>query len=98
MIGMAVDTKDAAELLGLAQDLMASHIDRDDPLNQAAQQLIACATDVVRTLPCGDLASAQEALGCARAAVGIASHVVINLGDEMRELGAARDRGPGRSV
>jgi hypothetical protein len=42
---------------------------------------------MVRTLPGGDLDSAQEALGCARAAVGIASYVVVKLGDEVRRQG-----------
>jgi hypothetical protein len=92
VIGMLVDANDAAELLRQAQEVVADQIDLDDPLNQAAQQLIGCAAGVVQTLSGGDLDSAQEALGCARAAVGIASYVVVELGDEVRKSGI--DKGP----
>jgi hypothetical protein len=77
-------TTDAIEWLRLAHELVAEQGDPADPLVQAAQHLISCATDVALALPGRDIETAREALSCARAAVGIASYVVCRLGDDAR--------------
>jgi hypothetical protein len=78
-----------AELLRAAHDLAAEEFGLDHPMLLAAQHLINCAVDVIISLPKGDLESAREALGCARAATGIAGYVVCRMDDEVRS-GARR--------
>jgi len=73
-----------AELLQAAHDLAAVEFGLDHPMLLAAQHLINCAAGVVTSLPGDDLESAREALGCARAATGIAGYVVTRMGDDIR--------------
>jgi len=81
---MPATRTDAAELLRMARQVLREEFGEEDPLVQAAQHLITCAADVAALLPGSDLESAQEALGCARAAVGIAGYVVCKIGDSIR--------------
>jgi hypothetical protein len=62
--------------LDMARRLVAEQFDLDEPLTRAALDLIDCAADVVTQLPCGDLDSARQALGSARAAVISAAYAV----------------------
>jgi len=63
------------DLRASAEELVTACGD-DDALVQVAVHLIDCAADVVGLLPRRDLAAAQEALSCARAAVGVATYAV----------------------
>lgn len=78
------DGTGAADLIRLAGNLIADRVDPDDPIGQAAQHLVASTADFVASLPGADLASAQEALGSARAAVGVAGYIVCRIGDTTR--------------
>jgi hypothetical protein len=68
----------------MAHQAVAEEFGQENLLAQAAQYLITCAADVAALLPRGDLEAAQEALGCARAAVGAATYVVYKIGDNVR--------------
>jgi hypothetical protein len=73
----------AADLLRMVHQMVAVESGSDDPLTMAALHLICCATDVVTLLPGGDLPSAREALGCARAAVGAATYAIRQIHDRL---------------
>jgi hypothetical protein len=73
-----------ADLLRQAHQIIAAEHGPDDWLADVAGHLIACAAEVVALLPKGDLEAAREALGSARAAVGVAIYTVRRLHDDAR--------------
>lgn len=74
---------DPAELLRTAHRALAEASQPGDHLARVALHLITCATDVVSLLPGGgDLPTAREALGAARAAVGAATYAVRHVHDQ----------------
>ena len=70
--------------LAIARQLVIERFDQDEPLTMAALALIDCAAQVVRQLPGGDLESAHDALGSARAAVVSATYAVRRIHDSTR--------------
>ncbi|WP_432925921.1 hypothetical protein ACQPZZ_34205 [Microbispora sp. CA-135349] len=75
---------DSVTQLRSARKLVAESSTADEQLTQAALHLIDCAADVVSRLPAGDLESAREALGSARAAVVSATYAVRRIHDRSR--------------
>lgn len=75
---------DSVTQLRAARRLVAESSTADERLTQAALHLIDCAADVVSRLPAGDLESAREALGSARAAVVSATYAVRRIHDRAR--------------
>ncbi|MGH3662075.1 MAG: hypothetical protein ACRDT8_01915 [Micromonosporaceae bacterium] len=71
-------TTDAESLLQLAHEVVASSRDGSEPLTQAALHLINCAAEAVGLLSRGDPDAAQQALGCARAAVTTATYALLH--------------------
>ncbi|MFF3748285.1 hypothetical protein ACWDFH_13100 [Streptomyces kronopolitis] len=67
---------DSVAQLRNARRLVEQEFAADQPLTRAALHLIDCATDIVARLPEGDLDTAREALGSARAAVVSATYAV----------------------
>ncbi|GLX97367.1 MULTISPECIES: hypothetical protein [Herbidospora] len=80
----SADMADSVTQLRTARRLVAERSTADQPLTQAALHLIDCAADVVSRLPAGDLESAREALGSARAAVVSATYAVRRIHDLSR--------------
>ncbi|HEY1620909.1 MAG TPA: hypothetical protein VGG25_25015 [Streptosporangiaceae bacterium] len=74
----------ADELLRHAQRLVADEARAGNWLADVAEHLIACSAEVVALMPKGDLDAAREALGAARAAVGVATYAVRRLHDDDR--------------
>lgn len=72
---------DSVTQLKLARRIVAERFTPDAPLTRTALHLIDCAADVVSRLPEGDLESACEALGSARAAVVSATYAVRQIHD-----------------
>lgn len=70
--------------LATARQLVVERFDQDEPLTMAALALIDCASQVVCQLPGGDLESARDALGSARAAVVSATYAVRQIHDSTR--------------
>ncbi|MEV7007425.1 hypothetical protein [Streptosporangium sp. NPDC051022] len=64
--------------------LVAEGLASDEPLTLAALYLIDCAADMVGCLEDGDLESARDALGSARAAVVSATYAVRRIHDLSR--------------
>ena len=81
---MTTVTSDSTAVLATARQLVAERFDADEPLTMAALALIDCAAQVVSQLPGGDLESAHEALGSARAAVVSATYAVRRIHDSTR--------------
>lgn len=75
---------DTIAQLRTARRLVAERFTSEEPLTQAALNLIDCAVDVVSRLPAGDLDSAREALGSARAAVVSATYAMRRIHDLSR--------------
>jgi hypothetical protein len=74
----------AVDLLRRANQIVTDAYRADDRLAQAVRHLIQCAEDAAELLPGGDLDTAREALGCARAAVGAATYAVRAISDSQR--------------
>jgi hypothetical protein len=81
---MTTVTSDSSAGLASARELVAERFDADEPLTMAALALIDCAAQIVRQLPGGDLESAHDALGSARAAVVSATYAVRRIHDSAR--------------
>ncbi|HEY2697858.1 MAG TPA: hypothetical protein VGJ45_20530 [Pseudonocardiaceae bacterium] len=81
---MTTVTSDSTAGLASARELVAERFDADEPLTMAALALIDCAAQIVRQLPGGDLESAHDALGSARAAVVSATYAVRRIHDSAR--------------
>jgi hypothetical protein len=77
-------TASAADLLHVAVRAVTDEFGAENWLASVAWHLIGCAAEVVALLPEGDLQAAREALGTARAAVGIATYAVRRLHDDAR--------------
>lgn len=78
---MTTVTSDSTAVLATARQLVADRFDTNEPLTMAALNLIDCAAQVVGQLPGGDLESAHDALGSARAAVVSATYAVRRIHD-----------------
>lgn len=72
------------DLLHVAVRVITDEFGAENWLASVTQHLIACAAEVAALLPEGDLQAAREALGTARAAVGIATYAVRRLHDDAR--------------
>jgi hypothetical protein len=81
---MTTVTTDSTAGLATARQLVLERFDADEPLTMAALALIDCAAQVVGQLPGGDLESAHDALGSARAAVVSATYAVRRIHDSAR--------------
>lgn len=81
---MTTVTSDSTAGLASARELVAERFDADEPLTMAALALIDCAAQIVCQLPGGDLESAHDALGSARAAVVSATYAVRRIHDSAR--------------
>lgn len=75
---------DSVTQLKLARRIVAERFTPDAPLTRTALHLIDWAADVVSLLPEGDLESACEARGSARAAVVPASYAIRQIHDVSR--------------
>lgn len=76
---------DPEKLLRAAHQVVSDDFGVEEPLVQAVLHLINCAADAVALLPGGNPEAAHEALGCARAAVGLATYAVRRVHDERTE-------------
>jgi hypothetical protein len=74
----------AVDLLHVAGRAITDEFGTENWLASVAWHLIGCAAEVAALLPEGDLQAAREALGAARAAVGIATYTVRRIHDDAR--------------